>query len=94
MPINIYKQDAVNDEKIAWLCDSEWELPRQIYELEKWLSENRGKFTKGSYIADVGYTQRKGAFGGGAVITLAAMEMMLSLGMEIYLSEYPESESD
>ena len=38
MPINIYKRK--NIEKITCLSDDDWELPSQIYELEKWLKEN------------------------------------------------------
>ncbi|SQH75380.1 conserved protein of unknown function [Shewanella benthica] len=44
----------------------------------------------GSYVADIGFSPRKGAAGGGAVISTGAMKIMLSIGMELYLSEYLE----
>jgi hypothetical protein len=94
MPINIYSHGAADNRKVAWLCDDVWELPVQINVLEKWLLENKGVLPKGSYVADIGYSPRPGASGGGGAVTLAAMEAMLALGMELYLSEYPEFEEE
>jgi hypothetical protein len=46
------------------------------------------KLPKSSYVADVGFRVRTGATGGGAVVSLKLMEMMIAIGMELYLSEY------
>jgi len=35
------------------------------------------------------FSPRVGAAGGGAVLTTQAMNIMVSIGMELYLSEYP-----
>lgn len=89
MPITIHRHGTDSNTRIAWLCDDDWELPKQIEALEKWLLENRSTLTKDSYAVDIGYAPREGALGGGCVVTLAAMEAMTALGMQLYLSEYP-----
>ncbi len=90
MPIRIDKKGKRKHEKVAWLCDDEWELPTQIEALERWLIENGEIIEKGTYVADIGYSPRPGACGGGGVISIPAMQMMVSIGMELFLSEYPE----
>ena len=94
MPINIIDYSDVKEgekgKSLPGLCDGEWEMPAQIEALEKWLIENQSKLTKGSYVADIGFSPRPGAAGGGAVLTTQAMEIMTSIGMDLYLSEYPE----
>jgi hypothetical protein len=94
MPINIidYSNAKEGDKghALEWLCDDEWEMPTQIEALENWLIENQDKLSKGSYVADIGFSPRPGAAGGGAVLTKQTMEIMVSIGMELCLSEYPE----
>ena len=85
MPINIYKDEY---DQLTYLCEDEWQLPSQIDELANWLSNNSSKLPKSSYVADVGFRVRTGATGGGAVVSLKLMEMMIAIGMELYLSEY------
>lgn len=70
------------------MCDDEWELPCQIYELGEWLKANQHVIQKGKYVADVGFRIRKDATGGGAVISTEMIQILNDLGMEIYLSEY------
>lgn len=98
MPINLIDYSTVKEgekgRSLGGLCDDEWELPAQIEELEKWLVQNHGNLPKGSYVADVGYSPRPGAAGGGAVISTQAMSIMVAIGMELYLSEYPEFEDE
>ncbi|MCU7806040.1 MAG: hypothetical protein KZQ92_11555 [Candidatus Thiodiazotropha sp. (ex Lucinoma borealis)] len=79
---------------IEHLCDDSWEMPEQINTLYTWLKENNGKITKGKFIADIGYSPREGALGGGVALSIEAMEIMVSMGMELYLSEYPPSEGE
>jgi len=90
LPINIYNND--NTEKIVWLCDGNWELPSQIDELETWLKENESNIPSGNYVVDIGFDIRKDACGGGGVLTTQSMAIMVNLGMELYLSEYPMSD--
>jgi hypothetical protein len=95
MPINIMRQDDDADsiwegnEGVALLCDCDWGLPEQIDALEKWLLSDGKRLPKGKYVADIGFGQRPDAGGGGGVISLSAMQIMVSIGMEVFLSEYP-----
>ncbi len=94
MPINIIDYSNVKEgEKgitLKGLCEDEWEMPSQIEALGEWLSHNQYNLPKGSYIADIGFSPRPGASGDGAALTLQVMKIMVSIGMELFLSEYPE----
>lgn len=92
MPINIYNSD--NAEEVAWLSDDCWELPIQVDDLETWLKQNEHKIPAGNYVADIGFDIRKDACGGGAVLTTQSMAIMVKLGIELYLSEYPDSDEE
>ncbi len=95
MPIRIDKHPAGKPrEEVAWLCDGKWELPEQIHSLQKWLKKNHKKLEKGPYVADIGFSPRPGAAGGGAVLTVEAMKIMAGIDMELFLSEYPEFEEE
>ena len=98
MPINFIDYSSAKEgergKPLDGLCDNEWELPAQIETLERWLVQNKNKLPKGSYVADIGYSPRLGAAGGGAVLTTQAMSIMIDMGMELYLSEYPEFEDE
>jgi hypothetical protein len=87
MPINIYSETT--PEKLAYLCDRNWRLPDQVEALEIWLKENRSKVKSGQSVADIGFTLRKGASGGGAAISPEMMRTMADLGISLFLSEYP-----
>ncbi len=90
MPIRIYNDES--QEEIAWLCDTDWELPNQISELQNWLNSDGINLPRGKYVADIGFDIRKDASGGGGVINSKMMKIMSDIGMEIYLSEYPNAE--
>ncbi len=98
MPINLMNHSGIKEgEKgitLGHLCENSWEMPEQIKALETWLKQNKGKLKKGHYSADIGYSPREGALGGGAVLTIESMEIMVNIGMKLYLSEYPVSEDD
>jgi hypothetical protein len=88
MPIKIYAEDGPKRE-IAWLCDEDWQLPTQVSALEVWLAQNSTTISSGRYIADIGFSVRSDAAGGGAVISPEMMRAMADLGMTLFLSEYP-----
>ncbi len=90
MPINILRvrQADRKNEEVDWLCDGEYELDTQIAALEEWLQAN-ASLAPDKYIADIGYSVRKGALGGGGVFTLEMMQTLVAIGMEVYFSEYP-----
>ena len=87
MPINIFDEDT--RKSIDWICDDEWEMPSQIEALEEWLSKSGKQLGFGNYAADVGYSPRVGACGGGIILSTEAMAIMVKIGMVLQLSEYP-----
>lgn len=94
MPINIFVAfdetgpTQKETRSIVWLCDNDWELPAQLFEFERWL-ENDGKYlSKGNYVADIGFSPRSDASGGGGTLSVKAMRTLASVGIEIWFSEY------
>ena len=100
MPINILNYTGIADGdkpvKMDWLCDGDWKLPTQIKYLEEWLVSSGKNLVPGAYVADIGFSPREEAFGGGGVLTHESMAIMVSIGMNLFFSEYPgpENESD
>ena len=88
MPIYIKHEES--GEEIAHLAKEDWELPIQITALEHWLFENTLDLSPSKYIADVGFSIRENACGGGAILSPEAMAIMGELGIKLYLSEYGE----
>lgn len=87
MPINIYR-DVEPWESLGHICPDDWELPSQILGLEAWLEDASVSFAPGNIIADIGYSVRQGALGGGAVLTAESMKKFSDMGVCIYFSEY------
>jgi hypothetical protein len=54
------------------------------------LFENPLNLMPSKYIADVGFSIRENACGGGAILSPEAMTIMGKLGIKLYLSEYGE----
>jgi hypothetical protein len=92
MPINIYNQ--TNQEELDWLCEDVWDLPNQIDSLVKWVNTKGILLPKSSYVADIGFDIRNDATGGGAVLNSATMKIMSDIGMDIFLSEYPNTQTE
>ena len=70
-----------------------WELPKLFKLFESWLfSEEINIDTKFEWIADIGFSPREGANGGGPIISKKIMEACLSNNISIYLSEYNDQE--
>jgi hypothetical protein len=93
MPIKIQTDDTARSE-VAWLCDDDWSLPSQVLALEAWLAKNNSTFTKGGHIADIGFSPRPDAAGGGAAISPQMMRALADLGITLFLSEYPPIQDD
>lgn len=87
--MSIYIKRTSDNKTIAKLADNEWELPIQVKLLENWLKENKNIIQPDAYIADIGFSIRMNACGGGAILSVEAMSVMSSLGIQLYLSEYP-----
>ena len=94
--MNIYRvtPEGQKNERLAWLCDDNWRLPDQAEALEAWLAANRATLKPDEYVADIGFTQREDALGGGAAISPEMMRTMADLGMSLFLSEYPDGDED
>ena len=88
--MSIYVKRESDNECIAKLAKDEWELPFQIVVLERWLIDNEELISSGDYIADIGFSMRKNACGGGAILSVQAMRIMSKIGIKLYLSEYPD----
>jgi hypothetical protein len=88
MPITVYADDDSKPE-VAWLCENDWQLSSQISALDAWLGGSDAKIPKGRYIADIGFSVRPDAAGGGAAISPDMMRRMADLGISLFLSEYP-----
>jgi hypothetical protein len=88
MPINIYRDDTPEHQKIAWLCDGDWDFSNQVETLTVWLENDGSDLPVGAYVADIGFCWRRDASGGGAVLPPKAMKQMSEIGMYLFLSEY------
>lgn len=91
MPIKVTDE---NNNEVAWLSDEVWDLPEQMKSFDNWLSKDGHKLKKGNYVADLGFSPREGAAGGGYVVSKESMKIMLVIGMELYLSEYSAFENE
>ena len=87
MPIRI--SNASSGDEIAWLCNDNWELPAQLTALQKWLDEYEQADSTGAAIADIGFSVRPDAFGGGTVLSTNMMRRFADADVEIHFSEYP-----
>ncbi len=97
MPTHIYRKITDSPrviETVGGVGEGDWELPSQITELENWLSVHHKELSKGSYVADIGFTLREGACGGGAIMTRQLIAILNEVGMEVYFSEYWLCEAD
>ena len=96
MPINLIDytntEEGQKGKSLGDICKGEWEISMQIEALEVWLRENSSKLPKGNYVADIGFSPREGALGGGAILSTESMGLMVSIGMNLYLSEYPSDD--
>ncbi|CAM4241829.1 hypothetical protein [Pseudoalteromonas byunsanensis] len=64
----IYIKVEKSNERLAHLARESWDLPTQIIELETWLFENPLNLTPANYVADIGFSIRENACGGGAIL--------------------------
>lgn len=94
MPVVVRKSVGDNFENHLDLAREEWYLPQQIAVLEEWLQANEGALDPSfAWVADVGFTGRPDASGGGPILSRAFMERCVRANLEIWLSEYRESDA-
>ena len=89
MPVVIRKIVEDRVENHADVATDSWDLRTQIEALEEWLSANPAHLDPSSqWIADVGFTVRFDATGGGPPISCRLMKMCVASNLDIWLSEY------
>ena len=89
MPVVIRRIVGDRFKNHAEIAGDSWDLRTQIEALEEWLAANPNELAPSDqWVADVGFTVRFSATGGGPPITRRLMEMCLSSNLDIYLSEY------
>ena len=77
-------------ENLIELAPDEWKLREQVDSLEAWLKNNRGQLNPTHrWVADIAFSVRSNAAGGGPVITCNLMQICIESNLDIYLSEYP-----
>jgi hypothetical protein len=92
MPVSIYiatPQGGASNRRIAKLCADEWALAPQVEALADWLQVNAPTLQPDSYVADIGFSPRERALGGGPVLGPSMLGQMAGVGMSLHLSEYP-----
>ena len=89
MAIWIRKVVGEKSENYLKLAEDEWGLPVQFEVFEMWLKSGADDLDSSyQWIADIGFSPRDGASGGGPIISLEIMEICLSKRITIFLSEY------
>lgn len=70
-----------------------WDLPELFKLFEGWLfSDNFEMNTQFEWVADIGFSPREGANGGGPIISREVMQACIAKNISIYLSEYNDQE--
>ena len=86
----IYIKDRKDNELIAKIGNDDWTLKKQVQLLEDWLIQNKCNIPSSDYVADIGFSVREDACGGGTVLSVTAMSIMAELGITLFLSEYAD----
>jgi hypothetical protein len=94
VPVRIEKIIGSSREEVAYLCDDDWELPSQVAVFQNWLLTSTAGLVPNEYVADIGFSPREGAAGGGANLNSTVLERMGKLGMSLALSEYSHFQDD
>lgn len=93
MSLYIRKLTSGSSETFAIIAKGSWNLRSLISELEVWLDNEADNLPSGfKWIADVGFSPREDACGGGPILKVELMQKCVDLNMEIYLSEYTEDD--
>ena len=93
MSIWIRKVEGKEQENYIELGTGEWDLRTLVKLFEKWL-KNEGKELDDTvtWIADIGFSPREGANGGGPILSPEILSICVNKNMYLYLSEYDDRE--
>jgi hypothetical protein len=79
--------------KVLQLGKEIWELPELFKLFESWLNSGSDSIDENlEWIADIGFSPRDGANGGGPIISTEIMRECIAKNIAIYLSEYDDRE--
>lgn len=93
MSIWIRKIFGDKSENYLKLAEDDWDLRSQFKTFESWLKSGANALeADAQWIADIGFSPRYGACGGGPVISSEVMKICLDKKITIYLSEYDSSD--
>ncbi len=70
-----------------------WDLPELFKLFENWLKSDSDSLDESlEWIADIGFSPRQDASGGGPIISTAIMRICVAKNISIYLSEYNDKD--
>ncbi len=93
MSLYIRRVTGDRSEKYAHLAKDSWNLRELVSALEKWLNNEADNLPSNSkWIADIGFSPRDNACGGGPILRTELMQKCIDIDMEIYLSEYTDDD--
>ena len=93
MSIWISKIENGKRNGVLQLGKESWDLPELFKLFESWLlSEDLDIDTNFDWIADIGFSPREGANGGGPIVSQEIMKACIANNISIYLSEYNDQE--
>ena len=91
MPCKISKVEGGKRFEFALIDNDSWDLRNSLEEFESWIRENDGKLNdKTPWIADIGFSTRQDASGGGPTISVELMRICVRNNVTIHLSEFGE----
>lgn len=80
MPVTLLNQTGTTGSERGQdpgsLCDDLWDLPSQVDALERWLLVDGVKLAPGQNSADIGFSSRPDATGGGSSLSSEALKIM------------------
>jgi len=93
MSIRISKLKGSTRIGVFHLAEDSWDLPKLFSIFEAWLqTETTSLDPTVQWIADIGFSPREGANGGGPIISTQMMQLCIKRNIAIYLSEYNDLE--
>jgi hypothetical protein len=95
--LSIWVRKIVGDksENQIKLADGCWDLGDLFKELERWILDSASDLESADgWIADVGFSPRKGANGGGPILSPGVMKICVEKDISIYLSEYDDRDEN
>ncbi|MCW7492544.1 hypothetical protein ND861_09580 [Leptospira sp. 2 VSF19] len=89
MPIWIRKTNKEKTENYHHLMKDDWDLTNNFEAFSDWIQSVDGTLDKKfDWVADISFSPRPNATGGGPVISFDLMKLCIKNNIEIYISEF------